>query len=91
MSGTGYDVDGLTFAAQMADALLPRLPPTALLTAEFDHVGRRGAERFAARLRARAPERLVGLYVQPGCGHGIYGTAQGARDEAGRLIIRAYL
>ena len=83
--------DPMVFPAQVADGLLPQLPPTALLTAEFDHVGKRGAERFAARLRARAPDRLVGLYVQPGTGHGIYGTAQGARDEAGRLIIRAYL
>jgi len=74
------------FPAQMSDDLLAKLPPIVLTTAEFDHVGLRGSQSFAKRLKAVG--KLVGLYIQAGCGHGTHGTAQQERDEAISLIYQ---
>jgi len=74
--------DPAIFPAQMDEALLPKLPPIVLMTSEFDHVGRRGSERFAARLKPHG--KLLGLYIQAGVGHSM-GTpetqAQRLKDE----------
>lgn len=83
--------DPLVFPAQMEAALLSKIPPTVLMTSEFDHVGFRCANTFAARLKDEAPDRLLGLYVQPGTAHGVCGTAQEARNAADKLIIHNFL
>mmetsp|Transcript_167020 Transcript_167020/g.536276 ORF Transcript_167020/g.536276 Transcript_167020/m.536276 type:complete len:315 (-) Transcript_167020:396-1340(-) len=78
------------FPAQMDEKLLPKLPPIVLMTREFDHVGKRGSEQFAQRLKPHG--KLVGLYIQPGTGHGL-GSAETnvklAEDEA--LIFKSFL
>lgn len=78
------------FPAQMDETLLPKLPPIVLMTREFDHVGKRGNEMFAQRLKPHG--KLVGLYIQPGTGHGL-GTAESnaqlEKDEA--LIFASFL
>jgi len=87
---TPYKTDPNIFPAQMDEALLPKLPPIVLMTREFDHVGRRGNEQFAERLKPHG--KLLGLYIQPGTGHGL-GTAESnnqlAQDEA--LIFASFL
>jgi acetyl esterase/lipase len=84
-----YEDDPEVFPTTMADHLLARLPKIAITTAEFDHVGLRGAQRFAETLKNY--KKLVGLYIQPGCGHECYGSLQGERDDATALIYRCSL
>ena len=79
------------FPAQMEPELLQKIPKTVLMTAEFDHVGRRCAEKFAARLRNEAPDRLVGVHIQPGGVHGMYGSGEEQRNEASKRIVGALL
>ena len=83
--------DHEVFPAQMSDELLKKIPPQVILTGEFDHVGLRGSQQFAARMKEKAAEKLLGLYVQPGVGHGMYGDKQQDRDEALALICGTYL
>eukprot|EP00658_Telonema_sp_P-2_P005842 TRINITY_DN12202_c0_g1_i2.p1 TRINITY_DN12202_c0_g1~~TRINITY_DN12202_c0_g1_i2.p1 ORF type:complete len:368 (+),score=73.42 TRINITY_DN12202_c0_g1_i2:153-1256(+) len=90
-----HKTDPSLFPAQMPPELLDLLPPTVLMTSEFDHVGKRCNERFAARLAPHG--KLAGLYVQPGVGHGMYTcllyTSDAADEEdsvdlGGRRIIK---
>lgn len=77
------------FPAHMPDDLLAKIPPIAITTAEFDHVGLRGSQNFAKRLKAAG--KLIGMYIQPGCGHGMYGAAGKDRDAAISLIYKSLL
>lgn len=53
----------------ISDDCMKNLPPTAVLTSEFDSVGR-GARQFAARLKSTAPDKFLGLLDIPGAPHG---------------------
>ena len=75
---SGHSADPAVFPGLMAEALLPKLPPVALLTAEFDHF-RRGNEMFAKRLKPHG--NLIGMYIQPGCGHAL-GTPKAEQEKA---------
>ena len=52
----------------ISDDQLKNLPPTAVMTSEFDFVGR-GARIFAERFKATAPDKFLGLLDIPGCPH----------------------
>lgn len=67
--------DGDVFVAPgrfFPDEGLKNLPPTAVMTSEFDSVNR-GAKRFAERLKTVAPEKFLGLLDIPGVTHGYEG------------------
>jgi acetyl esterase/lipase len=90
--------DATAFPAVMDDALLAKIPPCVLTSGEFDHVGLRGSKLFAERLRGccvsedgSGSGKLLGLYIQPGVCHGMYGGAQADRDAAFKRIYSAFL
>lgn len=78
------------FPAIMDDETLSKLPPVLITSGEFDHVGKRGSEQFAARLKT-VEGKLLGLYIQPGVGHGIYGGGLAERDAAFKLFYSKFL
>ena len=83
--------DHEVFPAQMSNKLLKKIPPQVILMGEFDHVGLCGLQQFAACMKEKAAKKLLGLYVQPGVGHGMYGDKQQDCDKALALICGMYL
>lgn len=55
-------------ARNMSDESVKGLPPTCVMTSEFDHQ-HRGARWFADRLKALAPEKYLGFLDIPGTTH----------------------
>jgi len=53
----------------ITDAQMKNLPPTCVMTSEFDSVAR-GAKKFAERLKNTAPDKFLGLLDIPGVSHG---------------------
>ena len=79
------------FPALMDDETLAKLPPVLITTGEFDHVGKRGSEQFAERLKT-VEGKLLACYVQPGVMHGVYGAeGRKLRDIAERLLYSKFL
>ena len=75
----------------MDDDTLYKLPPVLLTTAEFDHVGKRGCEQFAEGLKT-VEGKLLGCYIQPGVGHGLYGEkGTKERDNAEKLFYSKFM
>lgn len=84
-----YTTNAEAFPAMMDDTTLSKIPPCLLTTAEFDHVGVRGSRKFAGRLEPIG--KLLGIYVQPGCGHALYGAAQEERNNVFKFLYSYYL
>jgi acetyl esterase/lipase len=53
----------------ISDDCLKNLPPTCVITAEFDYTSR-GARKFAERLKSNAPDKFLGMLDMPGVPHG---------------------
>ena len=77
------------FPGAMSDEFLEKVPPTIVMTREFDYL-RRDAEEYAARLKAKG--KLLEFYILPGTHHsGQAGTSTQQLYNDTHQLINTYL